>query len=168
MQQLIRGAYARFATLLRELIKFGAVGAVAFVVKFGLVNILWTMWGSEGTLIANVIATVIATTVAYFGNRFWTFRHREQSGLAREYVLFFVFNGVGLLIELICLGFIRYTLGLDSLLANNVGLVIGTGFGTLFRFWSYKRWVFLAPPEEPAVEEAAVQGEGQAGPLTTR
>ncbi len=160
VQQLIRGAYARFATVLHELIKFGSVGAIAFVINFGVVNILWAMWGSEGTLSAKVIATVVAATFAYFGNRYWTFRHREQSGLAREYVLFFVLNGVGLLIELICLGLSRYTLGLDSIVANNIATLIGTGLGTLFRFWSYKRWVFMAPP--------VVQEEGQAGPLTTR
>ncbi len=90
--------------------------------------------------------------------------------MAREYILFFVLNGVGLLIELICLGFVRYTLGFDSLLANNIGLVVGTGLGTLFRFWSYKRWVFLAPPvvQEPVIQEPAIQEDGQAGPLTTR
>ncbi|WP_341351721.1 hypothetical protein [Streptosporangium minutum] len=26
--------------------------------------------------------------------------------------------------------------------------LIGIGLGTLFRFWSYKKWVFLAATEE--------------------
>ncbi|GAA1008869.1 hypothetical protein Aple_080710 [Acrocarpospora pleiomorpha] len=159
--QLIRRAYERFAALVHEVLKFGTVGAMAFVINFGVVNILWALWGSEGTLTAKVIATVIAATFAYFGNRYWTFRHREQSGLAREYVLFFILNGVGLLIELLCLGFSRYTLGLESLIANNIATLIGTGLGTLFRFWSYKRWVFLAPELQPEAVD-------QAGPLTTR
>ena len=44
------------------------------------------------------ISTIIAATLAFIGNRFWTWRHRERTGLGREYVLYFGFNPVGLLI----------------------------------------------------------------------
>lgn len=162
--KLIRRAYERFAALIHELLKFGTVGAAAFAVNFGVSIALWSWWGSEGTLTAKVIATVLATTFAYFGNRFWTFRHREQSGLGREYLLFFLLNGIGLVIELIFLAFSRYVLDLDSVLANTIATLIGTVFATMFRFWSYKKWVFLAPDLAPLGEMEDVQ----AGPITTR
>nr|WP_221473357.1 GtrA family protein [Planomonospora venezuelensis] len=127
----------------RELAKFGTIGAIAFVIDFSGTNLL--RFGLDwGPLTSKVIATVVAATFAYLGNRYWTFRHREQSGLAREYFLFFLLNGVGLLISMLVIGFVTYTLGLDDPISYNAALLVGTALGTLFRFWSYKRWVFLA------------------------
>ncbi|MEZ0074914.1 putative flippase GtrA [Planotetraspora sp. GP83] len=161
--QFLRRAYERFAALLHELLKFGTVGALAFVIDFGGTNLLRFGVGL-GPLTSKTIATVVAATFAYLGNRFWTFRHREQTGLAREYVLFFLLNGIGLLISLLVISFVEYTLGLHDALSYNVAQIIGLVLGTMFRFWSYKKWVFLAAPDLPPVEGV----EAQAGPLTTR
>ncbi|MFJ2031574.1 GtrA family protein [Streptosporangium sp. NPDC087985] len=144
--QFLRRGYERFTTLVHELAKFGVIGAIAFVVDVGGFNLL--QYGLHwGTLTSKVIATTVATSFAYLGNRYWTFRHREQSGLAREYFLFFLLNGIALLIGLLCIGFTRYTLELTDPLSINIANLIGIGLGTLFRFWSYKKWVFLAATE---------------------
>ncbi|MEU8269583.1 GtrA family protein, partial [Sphaerisporangium sp. NPDC049002] len=143
--QLIRRLYDRFSSLFRELAKFGTVGAVAFVVDFGGTNLL--RYGVQlGPLTSKVIATVVAATLAYLANRYWTWRHREQSGLAREYFLFFVLNGIGLLISLLIIGFVEYTLEIVDPVSYNISLIIGTALGTLFRFWSYKKWAHVGPP----------------------
>ena len=141
--------YRRFSHLIHELFKFGAVGALASVVTLLTSNLMWHVFGL-GPMTGSVVATVVATVVAFLGNRFWTFRHRDRTGLAREYFLFFVLNGIGLLIQLLCLGFTVYTLKLDGFWARNIANnVIGLGLGTLFRYWSYKKWVFLPPPAPP-------------------
>jgi putative flippase GtrA len=149
--EFLRQAYGRLAGLTRELAKFGTIGAIAFVVDTGATNLFRFGFG-WGPLTSKVLATVIAATLAYLGNRYWTFRDREQSGLAREYFLFFLLNGVGLLISLLVIGFVTYTLGLHDPLSYNVALLVGTALATLFRFWSYKKWVFLAATEEPPKE----------------
>jgi putative flippase GtrA len=90
---------------------------------------------------------VVATVFTYAGNRHWTFRHRVRTSVAREYPLFFLLNGVGLGIALACLATSRYILGFSGPLADNVSAnVVGLLLGTLFRFWSYRKWVFPAPP----------------------
>lgn len=133
--------------LAHEVARFGTVGAVAFVVDVTTFNLL-RYAGGEGPLYgkpltAKVISVVVATVVAYLGNRFWTYRHRRHRGYAREYVMFFVFNGIGLLIALACLWFSHYVLDLTSPLADNIAAnVIGLGLSTLFRFWSYRTYVF--------------------------
>jgi putative flippase GtrA len=71
-------------------------------------------------------------------------------------MLFFLLNGVGLGIALACLGFSRYVLGLSGPLADNLAAnVIGLALGTLFRFWSYRRWVFPDPSRRPLPQAAS-------------
>jgi putative flippase GtrA len=147
--------------LVRELLKFGMVGLVAFVVDVGIFNLL--LHQTDKPLTSKTISTVVATTVAYIGNRLWTFRRRSRSGVGREYSLFFLLNGVGLAISLGCLATSHYLLGFTGRLADNIAAnVVGLALGTTFRFWSYRRFVF--PALLPGVTDpAAVE---QAGSLS--
>ncbi|MFC9969423.1 GtrA family protein [Spirillospora sp. NPDC127200] len=147
---LVANLYRRFEHLVRELMKFGSVGAVAFVITLGVGNLLHVGVGL-GELTSTGIATVVSATFAYVANRFWTFRHRDQSGMGREYLLFFALNGVGLVITWLFQGFTKFVLDLQGPIAYNVSLIVGTAVATLFRFWSYKKWVFL-PAGAPAVD----------------
>jgi putative flippase GtrA len=142
--------YRRFAHLVHELAKFGSVGAVAFTITIATANVLHGVLGM-GPLTSNGIATMVATTFSYFANRYWTFRHRDSSGLGREYAIFFLLNGIGLVITELFIGFTHYVLDQRSLIAFNIAQIIGTGVATLFRYWSYKKWVFL-PATLPAVD----------------
>jgi putative flippase GtrA len=160
---LVRGLYRQADHLVHEIAKFGAVGLVSLVVDVGLFNLL-RFAGGEGPmydkpLTAKAISVTVATTVSYFGNRYWTFRHRGRTSFHREYLLFFVLNGVGLAISVGCLWFSHYVLNLRGAVADNISAnVIGLGLGTLFRFWSYRRWVFpedTAEADEPAIPTVA-------------
>jgi putative flippase GtrA len=167
---LIATLYRRFEHLVHELAKFGSVGAIAFVITIGLSNVLHLGMG-VGPLTSNAVATVIATTFAYFANRYWTFRHRDRSGLGREYLLFFGLNGIGLVITQLFVGFTTYLLGLTGALPYNASLIVGTGAATLFRFWSYKKWVFLPPEATPVdphtgLPETRPQAENTTGTRT--
>jgi putative flippase GtrA len=155
---VVRSLYARFAKLAHEVAKFGTVGLLAYILDTGTFNLLKYDGGpvSHKVLTDKIISTSLAATFAYFANRHWTWRARARTGLGREYVLFFAFNGVGLGIALACLATSHYVLDLRSGLADNVSAnVIGTILGTLFRFWSYRRWVFLDAEEPLRSEEAA-------------
>jgi putative flippase GtrA len=135
--------YYRLGAIVRELMKFGVVGSVAFLVDLSVFNLV--LHQTEEPLTSKTISTVVATTVAYAGNRTWTFRRRSRSGVRREYVLFFLLNGVGLLIALTCVATSHYLLDFTSRLSDNIAAnVVGLGLGTTFRFWSYRRFVFPA------------------------
>jgi len=147
---LVARAYAKLAGLYREIAKFGIVGLSALVVDIGLFNLLLYFGPLEGKpLTAKIVSVAAATTVAYFGNRFWTFKHRGRTSFTREYVLFFALNGVAMLIAVGCLWFSHYALGLDSPLADNISAtVVGLALGTMFRFWSYRKFVFPEVDDE--------------------
>jgi len=156
--------------LYREMLKFGVVGAAAFVIDAGGFNLL-VYGGGNGPLrhkllTAKIISATASIVFAWLGNRYWTFRHRRRPQVHHELILFFLVNGIGLLIAVACLGFSRYVLGHDSALANNVsGTFVGTALGTLFRFWAYRRFVFSAgfgSGPAAAAEAGAAPGAGPA------
>jgi putative flippase GtrA len=149
----------RLYALVREVGKFGVVGGLSFAIDLVIFNILLHR-GFE-TLGAKTISTTIATTFAFLGNRYWTWRDRGHSHMGKQYGVFFLLNAVGLGITLGCLAITHYGLGsiwpvLQTPLADNVsGQLIGTGLGTLFRFWSYRRFVF---PDTPVTSLSPAAG----------
>ena len=78
----LAGLFARATGLVRrhaaELLRFAGVGGVAYVFDIGLFNLMflgfdWPDW------LAKIISAVVAMTVAFFGNRHWTWRERRGS-----------------------------------------------------------------------------------------
>jgi putative flippase GtrA len=132
--------------LYREMIKFGVVGAVAFVIDLGLANLLWQTVLSDRVTTAKIISGIVATLFAWVGNRQWTFRHRRSRPAHHEVALFFGVNFIALGISAVTLFVSHYGLGYTSILADNVATVVGIGLGTLFRFWAYRRYVFAGEP----------------------
>jgi putative flippase GtrA len=148
-----------------ELMRFGSVGAVAYVVDAGLFNLLRFGPGhllAEKPLTAKVVSVAVATLVAWVGNRYWTFAARRTAGRGRELAVFAVVNLGGMGIAVACLAFSHYVLGLTSALADNVSAnVVGVVLGSVFRYLAYRRLVFTGaaapaePPAGPSAEEAA-------------
>ena len=148
----------RFAELIPELTKFGVVGLAGSVIDLGGAAYLHGALG-VGPMVSKGLAIIAATVVTYLGSRFWTFRHRVNQALLREGVLFAALNVVGLAIAECVIAFVTYGLDMKGTLAYNAASVAGTGLGTIFRYFSYKKWVFLAGvPGAVAAGEAAVSG----------
>jgi putative flippase GtrA len=146
--------YATFRHLIHEIARFGIIGAISYV--FTVVVSNWLRYGAPGLgpLTSLGIAMIIAATFSYFANRHWTWRHKARTGVSREYGLFLVLSVIGFGITEIPLAISEYVLGLHSRLAYNIsGNIIGTALGMVWRFWSFKRWVFIEP--EPARTEDA-------------
>jgi putative flippase GtrA len=158
--KIITSLYERWRHLVHELAKFGIVGAVNTVLDFGLANLLylgfgWPSLGAKSTSVA------VAATSSFFMNRHWTFRHRARTGLRREYTLFFLLNGVGLLIANACILVVERGFGKTGALWFNVAQLAGLALGMVFRFTTYKRFVFVS--HERAAARAL--GEGSVAEL---
>jgi putative flippase GtrA len=159
---LINRARGALDVLVREMLKFGVVGAVAFVIDLGGYNLLvfgphllgmFSQQSTQGVLhdkplTAKIIAATAATVVAWVGNRLWTFRHRRNRQAGQEIALYFLFNAVGMVISVACLGISRYVFDLHTQLADNITNILGIVLGTLFRFWSYRKFVFAGLEED--------------------
>ena len=150
----LRGALQRRASrLFDELAKFGTVGAMSYVLDLAVFNALLSVV-PDRPLLAKTVSTVVGATNAFVLNRAWSFRRRARSTLRREAALFALFNGCGLGIALAVLAVSHYVLGFDSRLADNIAANgVGLVLGSLFRFWSYRRFVWTAPVDEAARPE---------------
>jgi putative flippase GtrA len=145
---LTRFVPQRWHSLAHEVAKFGTIGVINLVVNVGVSNLLVLTVLQGGEVKAKAVAAIVATTCAYFMNRHWTYRDRPKSTLHREYMLFFLFNIVGFVIETGTVAFTKYGLHQTHIIAFNISTGIGIGLGTLFRFWAYRTHVFkLATPE---------------------
>ncbi|MGI5222017.1 GtrA family protein [Nocardia sp. CA-290969] len=148
---------------LRQSAAFLVVGVIGFLVDAGTYNLLvfnFGAWGGEGLmhdlpLPAKIIAIAVATVVTYFGNKWWTFSHKQSGSPAREYVLYAVINVIAIGLQLGCLGFSRYVLDLSSPLADNIsGTLIGQIVAVVFRYWAYDKFVFTGGPDRGTTERA--------------
>jgi putative flippase GtrA len=128
--------------LLKEISAFGLVGIFALAIDVGV----FTWLAPHGAIKAKLISTTLSTTFAYVGNRYLSFSHRARTGLARETAFFFAINAITLAFSVGAIAIFVYPLhyGHASTMVKLVNIAT-IGIGTLFRFWTYKRFVFLHP-----------------------
>ncbi|MEU2512630.1 GtrA family protein [Streptomyces syringium] len=134
----------------REFAKFGTVGGLGIFVNLAVFNLCRATTGLP-VVRCSVIATLVAIAFNYLGLRYFAYRDRDKSRRSREIALFAVFSAVGLVIENGVLYIATYGFGWDTPFQSNLFKFLGIGTATLFRFWSYRAWVFRAlPAHEPA------------------
>ncbi|MFE2329875.1 GtrA family protein [Streptomyces sp. NPDC059385] len=146
----------RVRGLVREVAKFGAVGGLGVLVNLGVFNLIRSTTDLQ-VVRASVIATVVAIATNYLGFRYFAYRdraHGDAAGRTRELVLFVAFSAIGLVIENGVLYVATYGFGWGGPVASNVFKFIGIGTATVFRFWSYRTWVFKALPAPLAATPA--------------
>jgi putative flippase GtrA len=148
---ILRRLPTRFHAITDEIAKFGTIGVINLVVNFAVFDaLLLAIPGAE--VKAKAVATVVATTCAYFLNRYWTYRNRPKTTLRREYTLFFFFNAIGLVIETSFVAAAKYGLNETNLVLLNACSFLGIAVGTVFRFWAYRTHVFKKDEAAAAVQ----------------
>ncbi|GAA5066274.1 GtrA family protein [Streptomyces similanensis] len=154
------GLLGRIRRAWREVVKFGAVGGAGLLVNLLVFNLVRHTTDLP-VVRASVIATVVSIVFNYIGFRYFTYRDRDKSGRTKELTLFLLFSAIGLVIENGVLYLATYGFGWHSPLQSNVFKFLGIGIATLFRFWSYRSWVFRALPA--GRESGAAAGDPGSG-----
>ncbi|HEX3336363.1 MAG TPA: GtrA family protein [Jatrophihabitans sp.] len=139
MADRLRGSWR---ILLKEVSAFGLIGALALGIDLGV----FAWLSPHGALKAKAVSTILSTTFAYFGNRHLSFSHRARTKIGRETSFFFGINLITLVFSELMIALFVYPLdyphGSGTVFFVNLCTI---GVGTLFRFWAYKRFVFLHP-----------------------
>lgn len=130
-----------------EVGRFAMTGVAAYLTDVAVFNLLLLAAGTSPTW-AKVLSSAAAIGVAFAGSRHYTWRDRRTDSPWREYALFVLFSVLAAGIQLACLLVSHNLLGLRSALADNISAnVVGMGVATLFRFWTFRTYVF--PPRAP-------------------
>jgi putative flippase GtrA len=142
--------------LFKELGAFGVVGIVGFLLDVGLFQLFYDGLHVDAVP-AKILSSLVSMTVAYFGHRFWSFAHRAQTGLRREYLLFAAVNGGTLLLGVAVVGIVRYPLGQEGALVLQMANIASIVLSTAVRYVCYRTWVFpaVAPEDAAALPDPA-------------
>ena len=158
LPRLLRPVVRRALTV--EVLTFLLVGGAGYVVDVLAFNVLLGLgpFRHWDPTVARTAAVGVAMVVTYLGNRMLTWRDVAGGDRRREVALFVVFNVVGLGISVLCLWLSHDVLGLTSRLDDNVSAnVVGLALGTAFRFWSYRRFVFVGVPNGRETTQTGIQ-----------
>lgn len=81
--------------LIEQIMKFGVVGVIAFVIDFGVMVFLTEVFGIDPVISATV-SFIISVIFNYAASMRYVFSHREGMSRTHEFVIFVVLSAIGL------------------------------------------------------------------------
>lgn len=81
--------------LIEQIMKFGVVGIIAFVIDFGVMVFLTEVFGIDPVISATV-SFIISVIFNYAASMRYVFSHREGMSRTREFIIFVVLSVIGL------------------------------------------------------------------------
>ena len=84
--------------LFEQILKFGVVGMLAFLVDYGVLMLLSQVFGVDPVLSAG-ISFCVSVIFNYLASMRYVFTHREDMSKTKEFVIFIVLSAVGLVIN---------------------------------------------------------------------
>lgn len=145
---------------LRRVVRVGGrfliVGGLSTLIEIGIFNLL--VYGFDWNVVAaKIVASAVALINAYFGNREWTFGHRDRRSRTSEMVLFLAANAactaLGALLVWAGVEAAQLLLGREpGAVAVNLVNLVSIGVIVVVRFALYHWVVFRTGPRQVVVE----------------
>lgn len=135
--------------LIEQIMKFGVVGVIAFVIDYGLMVLLTEAAGID-YLVSATVSFVVSVTFNYFASMRYVFTHKEGLSRRREFLIFVILSVIGLIINDACM-----YLGTDVLAVDYRITKIGATF--IVMVWNFvTRKKFLDAGDEAEQAAAAL------------
>jgi len=101
--------------LINQILKFGVVGGIAFVIDYGILFLLAKVIGLN-ELISAAISFIISLTFNYFLSTKWVFEAKKQT--PKEVIIFVLLSVVGLGINEVLIYLCTKKLGIDVMIVK--------------------------------------------------
>lgn len=101
--------------LINQILKFGVVGGIAFVIDYGILFLLAKVIGLN-ELISAAISFIISLTFNYFLSTKWVFEAKKQT--PKEVIIFVLLSVVGLCINELLIYLGTKKLGIDVMIVK--------------------------------------------------
>ena len=88
--------------LIAQLMKFGVVGVIAFIIDYGLLALLTEAFGVN-YLVSATISFTVSVVFNYVASMRYVFTHKEGMSRRREFIIFVVLSVIGLGINNACM-----------------------------------------------------------------
>lgn len=85
----------RVKKLIAQLMKFGVVGVIAFIIDYGLMVLLTEAFNVD-YLVSATVSFTVSVTFNYFASMRYVFQHKEGMSRKREFAIFVVLSVIGL------------------------------------------------------------------------
>ena len=125
--------------LVEQFLKFGVVGALAFVIDYGVLMLLSQVVGWD-PVVSSVFSFVISLVFNYVASMRFVFERREDLSRRREFAIFVVLSVIGLAINSVCMWAGTAAFG-DGALSVTVTKLVATAVVAIWNFVSRKHWL---------------------------
>lgn len=128
--------------LIEQLVRFGLVGAVAFVIDWGILNLLVGVFHMHNVL-AGTISFLISLIFNYLASMKFVFKHREDMARWMEILIFFASAAIGLFINDAIIWISTYGMNHDAFISQHAEYLVRTNVGKLVATVVVAVWNFL-------------------------
>ena len=125
--------------LIEQFLKFGVVGAIAFLIDYGVLMLLSQVIGMDPVVSAS-ISFVVSVVFNYVASMHYVFTRRDDISRRREFTIFVILSAIGLVINEIIMVIGVNVLG-DSALMVTITKLVATAIVMVWNFVSRKKWL---------------------------
>lgn len=125
--------------LIEQFLKFGVVGAIAFLIDYGVLMLLSQVIGVNPVISAS-ISFVVSVVFNYVASMHYVFTRRDDISRRREFTIFVILSAIGLVINEIIMVIGVNVLG-DSALMVTITKLVATAIVMVWNFVSRKKWL---------------------------
>lgn len=125
--------------LIEQFLKFGVVGAIAFLIDYGVLMLLSQVIGMDPVISAS-ISFVVSVVFNYVASMHYVFTRRDDISRRHEFTIFVILSAIGLVINEIIMVIGVNVLG-DSALMVTITKLVATAIVMVWNFVSRKKWL---------------------------
>ena len=135
---------------LRQLVKFGIVGASSTAVNFTVLNLMLVVL-HQTKYPSVTVAFLVSVVNGYVWNRRWTFKAAPAKAVHTQFTQFLLVNTVGLGLDLLIIKLLSAPLErylhfpnphLTMVVATNLAQLVATGVAVFWNFFANRLWTF--------------------------